>query len=98
MPEVKKELLEKYFDQNTFKLLHLFFDDLDKHALSEESVNDYIKSFVKKNEIKFPLIAMPLRIILVGSDQSPNVGSIISILSIEESVRRYNQFIKQYDQ
>ena len=97
-PEVKKELLEKYFDQNTFKLLHLFFDDLDKHALSEESVNDYIKSFVKKNEIKFPLIAMPLRIILVGSDQSPNVGSIISILSIEESVRRYNQFIKQYDQ
>ena len=96
-PEVKKELLEKFFDQNTFKLLKLFFDDLDKHGLSEETVNDYIKSFVKTNEIKFPLIAMPLRIILVGSDQSPNVGSIISILSIEESVRRYNHFIKQYD-
>jgi len=96
-PEVKKELLEKFFDQNTFKLLKLFFDDLDKHGLSEEAVNDYIKSFVKTNEIKFPLIAMPLRIILVGSDQSPNVGSIISILSIEESVRRYNHFIKQYD-
>ena len=96
-PKAKKELIEKYFDENTFKLLHLFFDDLDKHALSEETVNDYIKSFVKLNEIKFPLIAMPLRIILVGSDQSPNVGSIISILSIEESVRRYDEFIKQND-
>ena len=96
-PEVKKELFEKYFDQNTFKLLHLFFDDLNKHGLSEETVNDYIKSFVKTKGIKFPLIAMPLRIILVGSDQSPSVGSIISILSIKESVRRYNQFIKQYD-
>lgn len=96
-PKAKKELIEKYFDENTFKLLHLFFDDLDKHALSEETVNDYIKSFVKLNEIKFPLIAMPLRVIIVGSDQSPSVGSIISILSIEESVRRYDEFIKQND-
>ena len=96
-PKAKKELIEKYFDESTFKLLHLFFYDLDKHALSEETVNDYIKSFVKLNEIKFPLIAMPLRVIIVGSDQSPSVGSIISILSIEESVRRYDEFIKQND-
>ena len=96
-PETKKELIEKYFDQNTFKLLGLFFSDLDKHGLSEVTVNDYIKSFVKLHGIKFPIIAMPLRVIIVGSDQSPSVGSIISILSIDESVRRYNEFIKKYD-
>ena len=96
-PEAKKELIEKYFDQNTFKLLHLFFGNLDKHASSEVTINDYIKSFVKFHGIKFPIIAMPLRVIIVGSDQSPSVGSIISILSIDESVRRYNEFIKQYD-
>ena len=96
-PKAKNELIKKYFDENTFKLLRLFFSDLDKHSLSEATINDYIKFFVKLNEIKFPLIAMPLRVIIVGSDQSPNVGSIISILSISESVRRYNEFIKQYD-
>ena len=96
-PLPNEELLEKYFNQNTFKLLHLFFENLGKHGSSEATVNNYIKSFVKSNEIKFPLIAMPLRVIIVGSDQSPSVGSIISILSIDESLRRYKKFIKQYD-
>jgi glutamyl-tRNA synthetase len=46
------------------------------------------------NEIKFPLIAMPLRVILVGADQSPSVGSIISILSTTESLRRFENYLK----
>ena len=90
-------MIKKYFNQNTLELLSLFFKDLEGHGLSEATIDEYIKSFVKLNEIKFPSIAMPLRIIIVGTDQSPSVGSIISILSIDESLRRYNEFLKQYD-
>ncbi|MDG2252696.1 MAG: glutamate--tRNA ligase [Methylophilaceae bacterium] len=96
-PKASKELIKKYFNQNTLELLSLFFKDLEGHGLSEATIDEYIKSFVKLNEIKFPSIAMPLRIIIVGTDQSPSVGSIISILSIDESLRRYNEFLKQYD-
>ena len=93
-PEIKKELIELYFDQNTPKLLGLFFNELNNHDSSEESINHFIKDFVKMNEIKFPLIAMPLRVILVGTDQSPSVGSIISILSTTESLRRFENYLK----
>ena len=93
-PEIKKELIELYFEQNTLKLLSLFFNELNNHDSSEESINHFIKDFVKMNEIKFPLIAMPLRVILVGTDQSPSVGSIISILSTTESLRRFENYSK----
>ena len=93
-PEIKKELIELYFEQNTLKLLSLFFNELNNHDSSEESFNHFIKDFVKMNEIKFPLIAMPLRVILVGTDQSPSVGSIISILSTKESLRRFENYSK----
>ena len=93
-PEIKKELIELYFEQNTLKLLSLFFNELNNHDSSEESINHFIKDFVKMNEIKFPLIAMPLRVILVGADQSPSVGSIISILSTTESLRRFENYLK----
>jgi glutamyl-tRNA synthetase len=93
-PEIKKELIELYFEQNTLKLLSLFFNELNNHDSSEESINHFIKDFVKMNEIKFPLIAMPLRVILVGTDQSPSVGSIISILSTKESLRRFENYSK----
>lgn len=96
-PVINKELVEKYFDQNTFELLRLFFNGLDNTNVSEEMANDYVKSFVKKHNIKFPSIAMPLRVILVGTDQSPSVGSIISILSLQESLNRFNHCVKQYD-
>ena len=37
-----------------------------------------IKSFVKRMELNFHVIAMPLRTSASWKDQSPSVGSIIS--------------------
>ena len=47
-----------------------------------------IKLFVKNNNLKFPEIAMPLRVRLAGNLNTPNIGSIIFILGIDEVKER----------
>ena len=54
--------------------------------------NIFIKEFVKKKEVKFPAIAMPLRTIIAGTDNTPNIGSIIFILGIDNIKERINLF------
>ena len=50
----------------------------------EDAINQVIKLFVKNNNLKFPEIAMPLRVRLAGNLNTPNIGSIIFILGIDE--------------
>ena len=43
-----------------------------------------VKDFVKNNGLKFPEIAMPLRVRLVGNLNTPNIGSIMFVLGLDE--------------
>ena len=54
----------------------------------EDEINQVIKLFVKNNNLKFPEIAMPLRVRLAGNLNTPNIGSIIFILGIDEVKER----------
>ena len=54
----------------------------------EDAINQVIKLFVKNNNLKFPEIAMPLRVRLAGNLNTPNIGSIIFILGIDEVKER----------
>ena len=97
MPKIPKDLIEKYMNKESMELIDKFIDELNQYSWSDEEVNDQLKAFVKKEGIKFPAIAMPLRVILAGTDHTPSVGSIISILGKNEVHKRLNSFKNQYD-
>jgi len=97
MPKIPIDLIEKYMNKESMELIDKFIDELNQHSWSDEEVNDQLKAFVKKEGIKFPAIAMPLRVILAGTDHTPSVGSIISILGKNEVHKRLNSFKNQYD-
>jgi len=52
------------------------------------------KPFISDNSLKFPQLFQPIRIALTGGTQAPSVYDIISILGVEESIRRIERAIE----
>jgi glutamyl-tRNA synthetase len=67
-----------------------FIGKLEKVNWTNDDVDKFIKDFVKNEGIKFPEIAMPLRTIIAGTDNTPSIGSIIFIVGIDVVKRRIN--------
>jgi len=91
------DLIEKHIDIDRLSLVKKFMSNLMSVKWDDESINNLLKDFVKNKGIKFPHIAMPMRVILTGSDHTPSIGSIIFILGLNETQNRLNNFLKTYD-
>jgi glutamyl-tRNA synthetase len=91
------DLIEKHIDNDRLLLVKEFMSNLIEVRWDDESINNLFKDFVKNKGIKFPHIAMPMRVILTGSDHTPSIGSIIFILGLNETQNRLNNFLKTYD-
>jgi len=91
------DLIEKHIDNDRLLLVKEFMSNLIEVKWDDESINNLLKDFVKNKGIKFPHIAMPMRVILTGSDHTPSIGSIIFILCLNETQNRLNNFLKTYD-
>ena len=89
-----EELKNKYLDKKSKNLIKVFVDGIEKLSWTNDDVNKFMKEFVKKQDIKFPEIAMPLRIIIAGTDNTPSIGSIIFILGIEEVKKRISVILE----
>lgn len=91
--QVQEDLKNKYINQDTLqhlKSLSMEFNDSD---FSIEAIESILKNYVKNADLKFPQIAMPLRVVLLGTDQSPSVGHIISIIGKELFNKRMDRFL-----
>ena len=88
-----EELRNKYLDEKSKGLVKIFIDGLEHLRWRDEDVNNFLKEFVKNQQIKFPEIAMPLRTIIAGTDNTPNIGSIIFILGIENVKKRISDYL-----
>ena len=91
--QVQEDLKNKYINQDTLqhlKSLSMEFNDSD---FSIEAIESILKNYVKNADLKFPQIAMPLRVVLLGTDQSPSVGHIISIIGKELFNIRMDRFL-----
>ena len=60
---------------------------------SVETIHAAINEAVTKNELKFPKVAMPLRVMLTGGAQSPSIDEVMAILGKAETLKRLNVFI-----
>ena len=92
--EPSEELKNKYLDEKPQKLIKVFISKIEKINWTNDDINKFMKEFVKEQEIKFPEIAMPLRIIIAGTDNTPSIGSIIFILGIDDVKKRISCILK----
>lgn len=81
-PNTSKDLLEKFISFSTDLTINpnTFFQDL--------------KNFCNNNSIKIKDIALPLRVILTGTTESPDLGSVVYFLKKEEVIFRVKNISK----
>jgi glutamyl-tRNA synthetase len=89
-PDRDVEMESKYINEVSRKNIKALVDSLECIKWQEDDINQCIKDFVKNNGLKFPEIAMPLRVRLVGNLNTPNIGSIIFVLGFDELKERVN--------
>ena len=71
------ELKSKFIHQESNNLLLKFLEKLNKIKWSEDSINNLIKDFIKEEGVKMPQFAMPLRVKIAGTTQTPAIHQLI---------------------
>jgi len=71
------ELKSKFLHQESNNLLLKFLEKLNNIQWTEDSINNLIKDFVKGEGVKMPQFAMPLRVKIAGTTQTPAIHQLI---------------------
>ncbi len=58
-----------------------------------EAIHDAINTVVAENQLKFPKVAMPLRVMLTGIAQSPSIDQVMAILGQKETLFRIHKYL-----
>mgnify|MGYP005992747713 FL=1 len=90
---ISHDLLEKYISDNSIKHLQNLSNLFNASEFTSESIETILKAYVKSEQIKFPEVAMPLRVVLLGTDQSPSIGQIIAIIGKDNVNSRLSEQI-----
>ena len=90
-----------YFFKEPYTELDLLNIDSDKRILfsdfsnqlkeidfKKDTIEKFIKAFLQANDLKFPELGKPLRVILTGKENAPSISELLFILGKETSIKR----------
>ncbi len=58
-----------------------------------EAIHHAINTVVTENQLKFPKVAMPLRVMLTGLAQSPSIDQVMALLGQKETLARMHAYL-----
>jgi glutamyl-tRNA synthetase len=86
--------VEKHITDDIKPVMQALSATLSKIEWSSDQIHEAINAAVKENELKFPKVAMPLRVMLAGIAQSPSIDQVMTILGKEEVLTRMNAYLQ----
>ncbi len=89
------ELLEKHLTPDVMPVLKLLAAKLAAGEWSQTVIHDAIQAAVTDNGLKFPKVAMPLRVMLTGTAQSPSIDTVMTLLGRDETLRRMDGYLSR---
>ena len=69
-------------------LLSEFASQLKKIDFEKNTIEEFIKKFLTANNLKFPDLGKPLRLMLTGKENAPSISELLYILGKETSLKR----------
>jgi len=87
------EVLDKHLTPEVRPVMQTLASRLSQSVWTTEAIHAVIEQAVTSNGLKFPKIAMPLRVMLTGGAQSPSIDAVMALLGKEETLRRMNGFL-----
>jgi glutamyl-tRNA synthetase len=84
---------EKHINAEALELTKSFQASLNKIDWTKEAIHNVMNEVVTLHAIKFPKLAMPLRVLLTGIAQSPSIDAVMAILGRDETMKRLNLYL-----
>ncbi len=93
VPKANAVDVEKYMTAEIMPVLQRLYAELVDTDWTPTLLHEKIASTVKGNALKFPQIAMPLRVMLAGVAQSPSIDQVMAILGKQEVLKRMESYL-----
>ena len=87
------EDFEKHINEEALNLIKTFQASINDIDWTKEAIHNVMNEVVTRHAIKFPKLAMPLRVLLTGIAQSPSIDAVMAILGRDETLKRLNLYL-----
>jgi len=93
-PQANQTDVEKHITQEAVTVISVFVDKLENVIWNAEAIHGVMNEVVAEQQIKFPKLAMPLRVMLTGGAQSPSIDQVMFILGRETALQRIQAYLR----
>lgn len=87
-PQIDEAAKEKHITPDIVPIIQALTQQLANIDWTTEAIHGAIEHAVTSNSLKFPKVAMPLRVLITGGAQSPSIDAVMCILGKEETLAR----------
>ena len=91
------EMARKHYKRDIFEAVKYLRSHLDQIEWNQEELGKIIKETVAYSGMKFPQLAIPLRVMVTGFSQSPSLNQIFEVLGRERVCQRIDEEMKRFD-
>jgi glutamyl-tRNA synthetase len=92
-PQINLAEKEKHITAEILPILSEFAQQIKEVAWSAENIHSVMNALVAKHQLKFPKLAMPLRVMLTGIAQSPSIDQVMALLGQKETLERMELYL-----
>lgn len=92
-PLIDQAAAEKHLTPEIKPVLAALVESLQVTEWQAEHIHHAIDAAVTQNQLKFPKVAMPLRVALTGIAQSPSIDQVMALLGKDVVLNRLKQVI-----
>lgn len=94
LPQVNQLDVEKHITPETLAIISTFVEKIESAIWDAEAIHQVMNVVVAELQIKFPKLAMPLRVMLTGGAQSPSIDQVMFILGREAALHRIRAYLR----
>ncbi|PPC93199.1 MAG: glutamate--tRNA ligase [Methylotenera sp.] len=87
-PVFDQTAVEKHLTSDIKPVLNGLVEALKEVEWQPEHIHQAIETAVTQNQLKFPKVAMPLRVALTGNAQSPSIDQVMALLGKDQTLAR----------
>lgn len=93
-PQANEADVEKHITPEIKPVMVALYEKLKNTVWTAALIHEVINVTVTENALKFPKVAMPLRVMLAGVAQSPSIDQVMEVLGKEEVLNRIEAYLK----
>ena len=90
------ELMAEHITPEIIPAVRELQEKLGQVEWNKQSINSLMKSVVAEHGLKFPKLAMPLRLLVTGETQTPAVDAVLELIGREETLKRISAHMKSF--